>query len=460
MHCKTETWTNWVGNQSCTAEVCHAASVDDLRAIVKRAAQDGKKIRVSGGGDTGSYSVSPIVTNESGIIVRVSQLNQGFVHNDGSGRVTAQAGMILKDLDELAESHGLGFETSPVPNCIEVGGAVALGCHGTGYRLGTFSDLIDSMEILTYDGNLVKISAREDPELMKAAKVNLGALGIMVNVTFQCVPRFKVSGSNETLEMKSTIANIRQVVETHDYVEVFWLPFGDKVSLKQGNRVPWETPDENAPGAWDEISQKINTAFQTFALKELSKFPRLTPTVMHIGMKLEHQGLITAPAPLFFHYQSDFPRGLLDLSYGFDPGADFQHFQNAWSFVCNTVNEYSKQGEFPQNSFMHARFIRNSDAYLAPSVGNAHTCMMQIITGSEAGAANQYLSDIENHLQSLGGRPHWGKTFNVDVDFGRLYGDHLRQFETVRSRMDPNGLFLNEFLTRVLAPAHGRTATS
>jgi FAD/FMN-containing dehydrogenase len=99
---------------------------------------------------------------------------------------------------------------------------------------------------------------------------------------------------------------------------------------------------------------------------------------------------------------------------------------------------------------MHARFIRNSDAYLAPSFGNSHTCMLQLITYFGTNCT-QYFDEVETHLLSIGGRPHWGKTYDTEIDFGEVYGENMQKFNTIRKQMDPQGLFLNDFTRRVFA---------
>ena len=174
---------------------------------------------------------------------------------------------------------------------------------------------------------------------------------------------------------------------------------------------------------------------------------------------------MVAPAHRVFHYQEYFPRKLWDVSYGIDIGHDFENFQNAWNFVTKLVCDYSKPKRsctsiwpwaykpgaiFRQNFVLHGRFIRNSDAYLAPSFGNSHTCMLQLVSyfGTKS---EQFFDDVERHLLSLGGKPHWGKTFNTQTNFRLLYGENMQKFNAIREQMDPNGMFLNDFTRRVFA---------
>lgn len=468
MRSRNETWRNYQGNHECQAEVYYPENLEDLKAIVKRARSEGKTIRVSGGGrgkNRGSYSISPIVKNEGGIIVKLENLTKGYAHNDNSRRVTVEAGMKVAQLEELVSRNHLSFEAMLVPTFVEVGGAVALGCHGSGLNQGTLSDHVISMDIVTADGSVKTISESDDPELMRAARVNLGALGIVYTVTFQCVEQFKLKSVNETLEMKTTINNIQDLVEAHDYFEVFWVPYCRDVWVKKYDKVPWETPNRKVPTAFNRFIDWSQTQLGTIGLEVLNYFPRLTPALEHLLLRLQENKTVVAPAHYVFHYQEYFPRKLWDVSYGFDVGEDFSNFQNAWNFTTDRVCEYSKpkrsctsgspfsysrSGIFPQNFVLHGRFIRNSDAYLAPSFGNSHTCMLQVVTYFGADC-EQYFAEIEKHLLSLGGRPHWGKTFNTEIDFGKIYGENMQKFNAIREQMDPNEMFLNDFTRRVFA---------
>jgi L-gulonolactone oxidase len=470
MKIREETWQNWQGNHTCRAEVCYPKNLADLKVIVEKANAEGKTIRVSGGGHgrtKGSYSISPVVTNEGGIIVKLQNMTNGYVHNDNSGRVTVEAGMKVAQLEELVSRNGLSFETTLVPNFVEVGGAVAVGSHGTGFNLGTLSDQVVSMNIVMADGNVKTISQETDPELMRAARVNLGALGIVHTITFQCVKQFKLRAVIKTAEMKTTVDNIKQLVEGHDYFEVYWVPYCKDVWMRKADKVPWETPSRNVPSGWDNFVGWSQATLGTLGLEALNFFPRLTPAQNQLLLRLQKNETRVAPAHMLFHYQTYFPRKLWDVSYGFDIGVDFKNFQNVWNFITNRICELAKpKGSctsawpwayrsgaiFPQNFVLHGRFIRNSDAYLAPSYGNSHTCMLQLVSYFGADV-EQYFADVEERLLSLGGRPHWGKTFNTTIDFGKLYGANMQKFNSVRRQMDPNGIFLNDFTRRVFGAA-------
>jgi len=194
------------------------------------------------------------------------------------------------------------------------------------------------------------------------------------------------------------------------------------------------------------------------------KFPQFTPPFSNLLMRTTKTGTVVAPAPNVFHYTRYFARRLLDLSYAIETGDHFENFKSAWNIVTETVCSFAKpkrtchtpwsfsygpNGAFPQNFLMHARFLKSSEGYLAPAVDFKRTVMMEAITymGSDV---REFYNKIEQRWISLGGRPHWGKTYSTNLDFAQFYGDNIKKFNAVREEIDPQGLFLNDFLRHVL----------
>jgi L-gulono-1,4-lactone dehydrogenase len=378
--------------------------------------------------------------------------------------VSAGAGMTLRAFDAFALKNGLCLPTNPVPKFIQVGGAVALSCHGSGRKTGTISDQVVSMKILMHDGKLRTFSRDTDEDLFRAAQVNLGALGIMYEVTLQCVPRFKLKATDAFEPMDRTISNIQDLVESHDHVELLWFPFTKNVWVKSWDRVDWSVPDYHPPKPGptfkENLGIKIANSLTGFALQ----FPQFTPPVCNILASTVSQQTVVAPGPDIFHYASAFPRKLFDLSYAIANGKEFENFKSAWNFAVNTICEFARakrntcyspfsfdyraDGRFPQNSLLHARFLKGSEGWLAPAAGFESTCMFEAITYVGTPDWNAYYPLVERHWQSLGGRPHWGKSYSIDAPFGEIYGENMAKFKAIREELDPRGLFLNDFLRK------------
>jgi L-gulonolactone oxidase len=467
MQSKRKIWRNWEDSYQCIAEVNIANTVDEIRQVVEKARLLGKTIRVSGGGRDDSYSASfsgsPVVKNPDHIIVKTPYLNRAWAHNDGSNRMTAEGGMTLKELDVELRRNRLSLLTSTAPNFISVAGAVALSCHGCGKHTGTLSDLVVGMTILNAEGELIEIGD-DDPDLLRAAQVNLGTLGIIINVTFQCEPEFKLAATDTgKVSVRDALDNAQQLYEQHDYLEYFWYPFTDNVWVKTWDRVPNVVPDIKAPGRFEDFRQRTLGVTSNAILKVATEFPFLTPILEKTFAASTPEQTIVANASDVFHYQNYFPRRLYDLSYAIDTGADFSKFRSAFEFVMAKVCEYAKPKksctspwiidykrgrQFVQNFIVHCRFIKHSTAFMAPAVGFDRTCMFEAVTYIGT-PSEKYYAEVEAHWLSLGGRPHWGKSYNPTLDFKSMYGEHWEKFNHIRKQMDPDGTFLNDFTRHV-----------
>ena len=60
--------------------------------------------------------------------------------------------------------------------------------HGTGASIPPVDEMVVSMKLITPARETLEVSRREDPELFEMARVGLGALGVVSEVTLQLVP--------------------------------------------------------------------------------------------------------------------------------------------------------------------------------------------------------------------------------------------------------------------------------
>lgn len=466
------TWENWGKNLTAHPEfLCAPTSKDELTTIVNNAKNLGKKIRVLGGG----YSWTPMVPTDD-YMIDMSKFNQIISVDQTKKQVTVQAGMRVGDLslaiggqprylDEtpinppvVTPDTALSLMTETVIPWITVGGAVALGCHGTGYNQGTVSDLVVGMEMLLADGTWRTFSVENDSEdLMNFLRVGLGSLGIIYSVTFQCVPQFNVMAVDARGDMKTTIAGIKDLVTTHDYVEVFWFPFNSKCWIKTWDAVdPKKVPatEGETKWGWDELKVYLEiNSFGDWMMNQLQKESWLTPYVLRFISSLMPEQKVVVPSCLAFHYQLYY-MPVWDMSYCINiPNNDFTNVQTAWWDVVNRIEALAKQGQYPQNMVLHTRYIKNSSAYLSPASGTDHTCCIEILTytgdNRPVSSYEDYFKAVEQDWIKLGGKPHWGKAIYSVSDLKTMYGQNMAKFLQVRQNIDPQGMFLNDFLKQV-----------
>lgn len=462
---RNPTWQNWGKNLTAHPEfICTPQSKDELTNIVKNAIIEKKKIRMLGGG----YSWTPVVPTNDWII-DMSKLNKILSVDTVKNQVTVEAGMRVGDLSlalageefdlddkpippVVNPNNALSFETETVIPWITVGGAVALGCHGTGYNMGTYSDQVVAMEMLLANGTWRTFSVETDgEEMMNAMRVNLGALGIIYSVTFQCVPRFNLQAVDSRADMKETIANIQQLVTSHDYVEVFWFPFNQNCWIKTWDKTDKPITQSEIKWGWDELKVFLEiNSFGIYLMDSLNKNSWLTPYIMKLLSGLMPTQSVVAVSAQVFHYQL-FYMPVWDMSYCINiPNNDFTLVQKAWMQVVKRIEAAQKQGQYPQNMVLHTRYIKNSNAYLSPASGEDHTCCIEILTftGDDRPIAQyeDYFKQIEQDWIELGGKPHWGKAIYSVDKLKSMYGANMDAFLKIRQKLDPNQMFMNDFL--------------
>src|SRR5690606_11913999 len=97
------------------------------------------------------------------------------------------------------------------------------------------------------DGRVLEIDQHH--ELFGAARVGLGALGIVTEVTLQCVPAFLLLAREKPMALSAVLGDLDAMVDDNDHFEFYFFPHTDKALTKRNNRVPDGTPRSPLP-AW------------------------------------------------------------------------------------------------------------------------------------------------------------------------------------------------------------------
>src|SRR6186997_2245254 len=173
---------NWAGNQRCVPLAVHEpTTTDEVAAIVQRAAESGQRVKAIGGG----HSFTDAAMTD-GHLVSLDGMNR-VLEVDGTD-VTVQAGIRLHELNAQLFARGLALPNLGDIDKQSIAGATSTATHGTGAGFGNLATTIVGLELVTGDGSVVRADERTDPELLRVARVGLGALGIVTEVTLRCVP--------------------------------------------------------------------------------------------------------------------------------------------------------------------------------------------------------------------------------------------------------------------------------
>jgi L-gulono-1,4-lactone dehydrogenase len=414
----------------------------ELQAIVASAAKRGRRVKVVGAG----HSFTPIAMTD-GTLISLDRLNrllsveEDHTATDASDRtkaVTVQAGIRLKDLNPLLLARGLAMPN--MGDIVEqsIAGAISTGTHGTGYNLGNIASQLVSLRIITASGEALDIDAR-NPSLFAAAKVSLGALGIISQVTLRCVPAFRLHAIEEVRKLDDVMANLDELFTTNDHAEFYWMPRTRSAFVKVNNRT-----DETLRPLSKVVHVRDKFLGENVGFGLVCRVGRRWPQAVPKLSK------IVTSAPSRLDYIDDsyrvFASTRLVRFAEMEYAVPFERLGDAVAAVRTVVREIDDPILFP----IEVRASAGDDALLSPAQGRRSGFVA--VHNYKGMAYERYFRSVETALMEMGGRPHWGKVHFRSADTIRPAYDGFDEFTATRARLDPTAMFTNPYLDRVLDP--------
>jgi FAD-linked oxidoreductase len=411
-------------------------SAAEISTAVKDAASSGRTVRALGSG----HSFTPVSACD-GAVLDLSGWTGVVAASAGTGLVTVRSGTTIRALNKALDGLGLAMANLGDIDAQTIAGALATGTHGTGATLGGLATQATRFELVLADGSVVTCSATERPGLFAAARVGLGALGVVTTVTLQCVPAFSLVADERPVELDEVIASFDSMAADNDHFEFYWFPYGRKALVKRNNRVPAESSDIPPPmPPWRrfwEFEVMENAGFG--ALCRVGRaMPRSIPSLNKFSSAVlsarsytavSHQVFVTPRRVRFVESEYAVPReSLLDVL----------------GELRSVVPRLSAPVMFP----VEVRVAAPDDIWLSTASGRdtAYIAIHQYV----GLPYQEYFDAFESVVAGVGGRPHWGKMHSLDAArLAELY-PAFPDFCRVRAEVDPEGRFVNPYLTRVL----------
>jgi L-gulonolactone oxidase len=430
---------NWAGNQVCLpAERLQPASTAEVAAIVARAAAGGVRVKAVGAGH--SFTATACT---DGILLNLDRMNAVRHVDTERCRVRVQAGIRLVDLNERLAEVGLAMPNLGDIAYQSVAGAIGTATHGTGLRLGNLATTIVAMEIVTGTGEVLQLDDEHEPELLRVARVGVGALGIVTEVTIQCVPTFNLHVTETVERLDDLIDGWSENIAANDHFEFFWIPGTDRAQVKRNNRT--DRPAE-PPSKVSYFRDKIlleNVAFGAVC-RIGRRFPRAVPAIVEaISSGVSERELVDRSDRVFAS-----PRHV--RFYEMEYGIPVEALPEALARVRDFTGGLGMPILFPVE-------VRCSAADDIPlSTANGRTSAWIAVHVYQGTSYDAYFGGIERILDDYDGRPHWGKLhFQRASTLEARYPEWSTFIET-RHRLDPDGTFANAYLDRVIGPVDRR----
>lgn len=417
---------NWAGNVEFEPRrLVRPHSETGLAAKILQAVHDRRKVRCIGSG----HSFTRLIETKD-VLISLDDM-QGIVsHTDRTA--TVRGGTKLKRLGSELDALGFGLENLGDIDVQSIAGALSTGTHGTGLRFGVLSTQIEALKLVNGRGDIVSCSRTENPEVFDAARVSLGALGVIVEATMRAEPRYKLAMEQTRADLEETLANVEKYNETHRHFEFFWFPH-TKTVLQKLTKVSDEDP---APVSFSQ--QFTDVVLENIAFEGISKVARLVPAWAPGISKLCASLASANHRRDWSHRVFATPRWVkfVEMEYG----VPLEKFRDVIHDIERELKASKHRVHFP----IECRFVKGDDIWLSPAQGGDRAFIaVHMYRGMPYEA---YFAAMEKIFLKHGGRPHWGKMHTLKgPQLAPLY-PHWNDFHRVRQQMDPQGVFETEYM--------------
>ncbi|MFE5401423.1 D-arabinono-1,4-lactone oxidase [Streptomyces sp. NPDC056580] len=430
---RSGTWRNWGGNVSARpAREVAPASVEELAAAVRRAAEDGLKVKAVGTG----HSFTSIAATD-GVLIRPRLLTGIRGIDREAMTVTVEAGTPLKRLNAALAREGLSLTNMGDIMEQTVSGATSTGTHGTGRESASIAAQIRGLELVTADGSVLTCSAKENPEVFAAARIGLGALGVVTAITFAVEPLFLLTAREEPMPFDRVVAEFDQLWAENEHFEFYWFPHTGNTNTKRNNRSAGPEQPVGQLAGWFEDEFLSNGVFQVAQWVGRAA-PATVPAIARISSRaLSARTYTDIPYKVFTS-----PRRVrfVEMEYAVPRAALVDTLRELKAMVDRSGLRVS----FP----VEVRTAPADDITLSTASGRDSAYIaVHMFRGTPYQA---YFTAAERVFTAHEGRPHWGKVHTRDAEyFSRVY-PRFAEFTALRDRLDPERLFQNDYLRRVL----------
>ncbi|KAG0197736.1 hypothetical protein BGX33_000360 [Mortierella sp. NVP41] len=455
---------NWAQTFRCMPEQYYTPSTEEeIIKIIHLARISGKHVKAIGTG----HSPSDLACTD-GFMINTDKLNNLIKVDEKNMTITVQAGMKLHKLHDILELHDLAMSNLGSISDQSVAGIMSTATHGTGAKYSSMCASVLALTLITATGETISCSKTEKADIFNAAVCSLGALGIITRMTLQCEPAFRLENKQEPAKLDDVLNNLDSIIHSAEHVRLWWYPHTDNVVVWRANRT---TKEISRPAASWRTSQWFSTHLYQGLLYICRFIPRLIPTLSRF---------------MFWATQSKPIERVDDSVKVFNFDCLFPQYVNEWSIpwsrtaeALRALDQFIESGTIKDNNNAHnanaaekmqstgavkketplnvhfpieIRFVKKDDVWLSPAYG-VDSCYIGIIMYRPYGKPvpyKRFWSGYEKIMASFDGRPHWAKAHSVTPEGLEESYPKMKEFSAIRQRLDPEGMFLNNYLRRHL----------
>jgi FAD-linked oxidoreductase len=420
-------WRNWSGGQVCLPAARLAPKDESELAALIRATSG--SVRAVGSG----HSFSALVPTE-GSIVSLANLSGLIAHDPQTLQAEFWAGTRIADMGEPLLKIGQALPNMADIDYQTLAGAISTSTHGTGPKYGSYSTQVVGLRLVTAKGEILDCDAQHHPEIFKAARVSLGALGMITRVRLQNRKAFRLRRKEWVQDTEELLEEMPKLIAENEHFEINSLLHSDvsvATALNDAGDAPTIPKEAGGDTAKFEMLQfvdkyagdspRLQAALYNFAARHLVDFPDVVDDSFRVFANVrdvrfnEMEYEIPAEAG---------PACLREL--------------------LQTINGQNLHSYIP----IEYRYVKADDIPLSMFSGR-DTCAISVHQHYTLDYHN-FFAQVEPIFWKYEGRPHWGKLHNLNHNqLSKLY-PRWKDFMDIRQSLDPKGKFLNGHLRSVL----------
>lgn len=415
-------WRNWSGHLFCEPSGRYSpSSVEDLASFLKTF--DGP-VRPVGSG----HSFSPLVPTNGHLVV-LDQLTSLIEHSSNNLTAKFGSGIRLSDIGPALDAIGQAMPNLPDIDRQTLAGATATATHGTGIAFPALSDFITQLQLVTATGDVLEFNQSDDK--LNAARVNLGALGIVTEMTLQNQRPFRLKARNTVDRIENVLDRFDEEAARHRHFEMFPLTHSDYALVLEINET--DEPTNNPPPNPEEAAAFGQAMAMWAATPPKDRLPLVNGLAEQIGP--------TEAVDMSYKILSNIRNNRfneMEYSVPLHAGAD------CLREILKTIIDKEVDVVFP----LEYRYVKRDNTWIGMSSGDEdHAAISIHRTAGED--YKPYFDLIEPIFWKYGGRPHWGKIHSLGAEqLTQLY-PRFSEFQALRKTLDPTGRFLNDHLRHV-----------
>jgi FAD-linked oxidoreductase len=418
-------WHNWSGAQVCIPAARLAPNDEGELAGMLKAAKG--PVRAVGSG----HSFSALVPTD-GTLLSLSNMS-GMIGSDAS-RLQSEfwAGTRVADMGEPLRQAGLAMPNMADIDYQTIAGAIATSTHGTGPKFGSYSTQVAGLRLVTAGGEVLDLDAQHQPELFNAARVSLGALGVVTRVRLQNRKAFRLHQKQWVQKTEELLEDIDRLIRENDHFEFNAIIHSD-VAVAQAQNETTETATLAKAGGGDGDALGKLAAVDTY----LRNSPDAQAAILNFMVKhIDFPDVIDDSYKVFANVRD---QRFNEMEYEVPAAAGPACVRE----VIKTIREQNLRGYIP----IEYRYVKGDDIPLSMFSGR-DTCAISVHQFYDLDYHN-FFAQIEPIFWKYEGRPHWGKLHTLNAaQFSRLY-PRFKEFLDIRQSLDPSGKFLNAHLRSV-----------